>query len=360
MRIRDTQYTPVLKWREAEYQALYRLEEDQKQHVVPLIVIPPVELDFETRIAHKTLDEHIDAFVDRFGKKWNTRRALVDLHPSLLGEMLSTGEDAMTYIFRQLSEMEHHAVPVVGQADQAIARALKIAKRDQRGLGLRISPEQILDGTLARRKAQLLPDMDLSQIDLIIDLQKPTNFEPVDGFATALSMHINEIEDLLEYRSFIVLGTSIRLPEIETPGGRLRRHEWHLYSELLKPEYELQRRPTYGDYTIETPEFAPGLDFRKISPAAKIVYTIPHEWFVVKGRAYRNDTRQMRNLGEQITKSPYYSGPEFSFGDRRIKEVVDGVRKPGHLGMMKQVGISHHLSFVLHDLANSLGQQSTV
>lgn len=360
MRIRDTQYIPVLKWRVAEYQALYRLEDEQKQLIVPLIVIPPVEFDFETWIPHKSLQEHVDSFVDRYGKKWGDRSAFVDLHPALFDETLSTGENAMTYIFRRLGETEHHAIPVIGQVGRAIAPAVKIAKSDRRGLGVRLSPEQILDGTLATLKAQLLADLDLSQIDLIIDLQKPANFEPIDGFATALSMHIGEIDDLLEYRSFIVVGASIRLPEVEAPGGRLRRHEWYLYTELLKPEYDLKRRPTYGDYTIEIPEFAPGLDFRKISPAARIVYTIPHEWLVVKGRAYKNDTRQMRSLGEQIIKSRYYSGPDFSFGDRRIKEVVDGISKPGNPVMMKQVGISHHFSYVLHDLASSLGQQSTV
>ena len=208
MTIHDSQYTPVLKWRTAEYQSLYRLSEEEKNQVVPLIVLPPVEFDFETRKPNKTLDEHVDSFIDRFGKKWNSRPALVDLHPSLFNEPVSTGEDAMTYIFRSIGETANNAVPVIGQSDRAIAPALQSAKRHRCGLGVRLFPEQILDGTLAKIRARLTGAIDLSEIDLIIDLQKPVNFEPLEDFASALSMHIAEIDDLMEYRSFVVIGTS--------------------------------------------------------------------------------------------------------------------------------------------------------
>ena len=39
-------YVPSLRWRQAEYQALLRLDESIEDRIVPLITIPPIEFDF--------------------------------------------------------------------------------------------------------------------------------------------------------------------------------------------------------------------------------------------------------------------------------------------------------------------------
>lgn len=227
---------------------------------------------------------------------------------------------------------------------------------------LRIKLDTILDGSLSSIISHLYNHQGIlnKDIDIIIDLQRPEDFEPIVEFAAALASILNSIEDIEDFRSLIFLSTSIRLNEIEKPGGFLLRYEWALYEETIKEQYHLRRIPTFGDYTIETPDFASDLDFRKISPSAKIVYTIPNKWLVVKGSAYPKDTSQMLNLNREIVKSRYYSGPDFSFGDKRIKEIVNSKVKPGNLTTMKQVGISHHLAFILSSLSKIHAKQSSV
>ena len=56
-------YVPSLRWRQAEYQALLRLDESIKDRIVPLITIPPIEFDFEAGIPKKTMHEHVHPFV---------------------------------------------------------------------------------------------------------------------------------------------------------------------------------------------------------------------------------------------------------------------------------------------------------
>ena len=46
-------YVPSLRWRQAEYQALLRLDESIKDRIVPLITIPPIEFDFEAEYLRK-------------------------------------------------------------------------------------------------------------------------------------------------------------------------------------------------------------------------------------------------------------------------------------------------------------------
>lgn len=362
MKISESQYVPVLKWRQAEYQSLNRLFASQKSDIVPLLVVPPIEYDFKTRQPVKSIQDHIVKFVDRYINKWGDRKSLIDLYPSLHDSQMDSGESVMEYIFRVLNENNCRAVPVLSSVPDTIDSCCRIAIRDKKGIALRIKLDNILDGSLLSITSQLNNHEGIlnKDIDIIIDLQRPEDFEPIDEFASALASILNSIEDIEDFRSLILISTSIRLNEIEKPGGVLFRYEWALYAEIIKEQYKLRRIPTFGDYTIETPDFSPDLDFRKISPSAKIVYTVPNEWLVVKGSAYRKDTSQMFNLSKEIVKSRHYSGPDFSFGDKRIKEIVNSEAKPGNLTTMKQVGISHHLAFILSSLSKIHEKQSTV
>lgn len=69
MPISQTDYVPILKWRQGEYQALLRLADPIKDHTVPLIEITPPDFDFETQTPLKTLDEHLGTFATRLQKK---------------------------------------------------------------------------------------------------------------------------------------------------------------------------------------------------------------------------------------------------------------------------------------------------
>ena len=66
MNIAHDKYVPILKWRQGEYQALTRLDNQIKGQINPLIVVPPVEFDFEEWRAKKTVQEHIEPFAKRF------------------------------------------------------------------------------------------------------------------------------------------------------------------------------------------------------------------------------------------------------------------------------------------------------
>lgn len=347
-------YTPVFKWRQGEYQALYRMKDKEKDGVLPLLMLPHIEFDFEERRPKKSLQDHIDTFLKRFTEKWGTRPAYLDFHPSLFEDNLDNGEELLDYVFTTLYKEACAVIPVIRSPVRDYESFHRIIYQGENGAAIRIGPEDILDGELDSLLDELDTHLHLepSYIDLLFDLGKPDAFEPVQDFANALALQINNIPKLTEFSSFTLISTSIRLSEIEQPGGLLERKEWKLYKELLNPSYDLKRIPIYGDYTIETPEFAPDIDFRLMAPAAKIVYTIADKWWVVKGKAYKNDTSQMYELSKKIVHSQYFSGSEFSFGDECLLDVAEGRREPGSLSTMKQVGFSHHISFMLKDLAN--------
>ena len=354
MEISEAQYVPILKWRQGEYQALLRLKEPVKDAIVPLLIIPPVEFDFEEERPKKDAHEHVELFPKRFHAKWGKRKALIDLHSTLENASMSDGTAVIKFIFDGLRTHGCSAIPVVKLSNCAeyLNAAREIFHADKKGMCVRVSLPELIDSHLLNSGLSTIAGKfgtDYSAIDLVIDLEAPKSFEPYSDFSKALVSSINRIHNLRTFRSFAFVATSIPLAGIKKPGGEVGRHEWHLYKHLVANNH-LLRKPAYGDYSIETPDFA-SIDMRKMRPSGKIVYTSNDVWFVTKGGAFRGNESQMIGHCRTIISSPHWCGEDYSDGDRRIFDTSRGIEGTGNLSTWKQVGVSHHLTKVVDQLS---------
>ena len=66
MHLSEDTYVTALRWRQGEYQALWRLSSAVKKQVVPLITVPPVEFDFELWQPKKSCQDHVHPFIARY------------------------------------------------------------------------------------------------------------------------------------------------------------------------------------------------------------------------------------------------------------------------------------------------------
>ncbi|MDH5548198.1 MAG: beta family protein [Gammaproteobacteria bacterium] len=355
MEIDKSIYVPVLKWRQGEYQALYKLKTKVKDKIVPLIVIPPIEYNFEERKMKHTPHEHIDPFPKKFCTKWGTRHALIDLHDSLEDKLMDDGETVIAHVFQSLLKEGCNITPVTGFSKSSGYQSdiKKILKGNDKGVAFRIFLEELMEPSLNNSINDLLKTLQIErkQVDLILDLEQPQSFEPYVTFSKALSHRIATIKQLSEYRSLVIIGTSLQLSEVSKPGGKVQRHEWGLYKELLTNLVNTGQTPSFGDYTIENPKFISG-DMRLMKPAGKVVYTIADYWYVTKGKAFRGNESQMVDHCQSIINSGHFSGSDFSIGDKRISDTATGKEGTGNLSTWKQVGVNHHLTKVVEQLSN--------
>ena len=357
MLITKDMYVPILKWRMGEYQALMRLKSEVKDYIVPLIVVPPIEYDFEEERPKKTIDEHMSPFGKRYREKWGNRKCLIDLDDSLDNQIMSSGKHAIQHIFDEIRG-ESNAIPVVrftnGTNHKKIA--CEIVKRDGKGAAFRVRLEELMDIKFNQRANALLKELCLekSSIDLIIDLAVPETFKPYKEFADALEAILGSIQDLDSYRSFVIAGTSLYLGKVKKPGANLSRQEWKLYKEIYSTFDGSLRMPSFSDYTIEQPGFT-DLGIRRIMPAGKIIYTVDEIWHIRKGGAFRDDNSQMKKHCEGIVQSEYFRGAKFSKGDLRIEKTANGSENYGNLTTWKWVGVNHHIATVVEQLSNFYG-----
>src|SRR5262245_46446229 len=106
MILTNDMYVPAVRWRQAEYQALYRLSSDAKDKIVQLITTQEIEFDFEERRAKKSVQEHVSPFSARYQSKWGGRPSWIGTHATIADATMDDGRDIFTYIFDGLREFE--------------------------------------------------------------------------------------------------------------------------------------------------------------------------------------------------------------------------------------------------------------
>ena len=348
-------YVPALRWRQGEYQALFRLANAVKDRIVPFITIPEIEFDFEEWRPKKSVQEHVHPFAARYIAKWGKRPAWVGVHKSIVDKPMDDGRDIFTYVFDTLRGFEVNAIPTVPLgADLATTRAVAaIVRTDSLGVAISVRLEDLmkLDPRTHVEASALAVGAPHAETDLVIDLGAP-NFEPYDAFAGALIAALLRLGDLVAFRNLVLIGTAI--PEtfryIAKGEDEIPRHDWMFYRALVAKMPHDVRRPNFGDYTIVHPDFAP-VDMRKIKSAGKVVYTTPSTWAVRKGGAFRDNPEQMHKHCASIVGSGKFKGAGYSSGDDYIAKCAVRKERPSNQTRWKDVAINHHITHVLDDLA---------
>ena len=357
MILTDEHYVPSLRWRMAEYQALMQLTPRVKDRVVPLITLPDVEFDFETWQPKKTVHEHILPFPKRFWNKWRRRPAWVTLSDNIAAGHMNDGAHVLDYIFDQLHAFNSRAIPAIPLAADmnTVVAAGRAIARDQLGMGIILCLEDLMVSN-SRRKVDALTvsaGTTHNATDLIIDLRAP-NFKPYAVFASLLTAAMGRLGDLHVFRNLILLSTAIpdTFAGVALGTDRISRRDWAFYFALLAALPSEMRRPIYGDYAIVHPDFV-ARDMRMIKPRGKVIYATTENWVTRKGRAFRGNEAQMQEHCQEIIGDAAFAfkGSTFSYGDDYIDKCANGQAGASNLTRWKGVGINHHITLVVQDLA---------
>ena len=365
MAFNHTHYVPCLRWKQGEYQAVWRLRDRPVKHsFTPLIEAPEMGWDFEEEKVAKSVDEHLAPFAKRIYDKWGDGLCFVDLNLINPNERMQDGVHPASFVFGQLRSFKCAAVPVTGLHRDANYQneIKKNVEKDRAGLCLRITLEEIAKNSFKDELNTLLSSLSaqLSDCDLIIDLGAP-NFIPLDGFVALIQVMVHRIPHLSGWRTFTILGTSFpeTMAGIKKEGELIARDEWQLYQLLIDSLGKAKLRlPTFGDYAIAHPKVI-CLDMRKVKPSATIRYTTSDYWYIVKGESVRDhDSQQYCRLSKLITDSVHFCRAEISWGDEYIQRCAGGSVSTKSLSMWRQVGTNHHIEKAAQDIANFFGSSS--
>ena len=204
-------YVPLLRWRQGEYEALFRLGGPQKDAILPLIEVLKPDYDFEQRKPKRDLNEHLKLFGKRLGIKWNGRPALIDMSRLDPADRMTDGRHPLAFIFDEARGAGVPLIPVTGLGrDTAFQKAVgAISATDGRGAALRCSLAEVLDPDFDNHVKGLLWTIGVhwTKLDIIIDLETPA-FDPLPQLVNIIIVALSGPTIFNACRSATLLATS--------------------------------------------------------------------------------------------------------------------------------------------------------
>ncbi len=345
-------YTPVLKVKRGEKQALSVISPNLRRSVVPL-------LEIVERTAANTIDKHLTtSFRGLASSLHGYAHSLLDVR-----EIESDGPQAAAEAFR-LAEIEGISfTPVTGifrTADVASA----ISRSGVKGIGIRLTRTEFERGYLPTSLNTFMSVHGLAPelVDLIVDLG-PVADLIAPGIMGLTQEFLAEVPTKTRWRSLTVTGSAFPLSMgvvSRNSSARVARSEWLAWRDgLYGRRGTLERLPTFGDCAIQHPAGVEQFDFRFMRPSATIRYASDDDWLLIKGEStrIRRPSIQFPQLATRLVYGPLkgeFAGIHHCEGCRMVKDSADGARGLGSPEVWRRIGTIHHITTVVQDDLASL------
>ncbi|KQW70042.1 beta family protein [Methylibium sp. Root1272] len=361
-------YTPALKWKLGEQDAVKTLTAVQKAKTLPIAEVPGLPIDWKKNEYKKTWDQHIDDVVDATIKSWGKVQEIAVDQPMVDDDRLANGKTfAWRYLFDRLWIAGVEAVPVVSSyADSLeIAELRKAAKSNGRTRWmLRYVADQSadelppikevakwFDDTLAELKAEH------TDVDAVLDLGHVGTWE-IKPIAATVASFLDAIAALGSWRRISLLSGAFpkNLAGLSKGTHQIPRKDWSLYK-AVKPLVSIPGNDLlFGDYGVSHIDAFEG-DPRLLKMSANLRYAHWKEWHVFKaGSVTTYGYGQYISLCQLLTALPIFMTASFSAGDASHDDKATNPKaKPGNATIWRRDATNHHIHVVLHQLANPSG-----
>jgi hypothetical protein len=348
-------YVPVLLTRQGERKALVSLEPAQRDRMTPLMVITPIDWDFDNDAPAKTLDRHLSKLPADLATCLGTSSAFID-GKFIDDDPMSSGEHPLFWLIRETSDLGPTLIPVASpnRTGEYLSAVSDVVTRYATGICLRLTSSE-WPSALGHSLDILLLDLNVTpaEVDLVLDIE-----DQVSTLAlTALRAELRGLPYSSNWRSLTVLGAA--MPKNVPPGKGVHvvsRDEWILYKELLSSP-TLPRVPDFGDYVIANPDPILDVDPRILNISASFRYTSQDDWLIVKGELYKgNGGKSLGGVAVPPVANLLISQTRFMPGhclfENWLHGVASGTNTPGNPTTWRQYATLHHLIETITQIAS--------
>jgi len=349
-------YVPILRQKYAEMEALRYLLSADKQHVTPLIELPPTLIKRYRKKLTNSSDFFREIAIEIAGA-WGQAPLFIDIKLLCTVYGLPGGPHPL-WSFSDVARTLRLPIiiPVTGlNRSQGYQMAVgKVVAADGRGVCVRLLEADLYDPLLEKRLRGLLDSLKIEpkQTDLLVD------FKLIGSKWMDFTELCRRLPLLSAWRTFTVASGAFPkdLSDFAKNGQyELSRDDWLHWFNQVKNGASLTRRPSFSDYTIQHPVYSAPLDKPNIS--ASIRYTAEKYWVIMRGEGLRNEGGagfdQYWANAQLLSERKEFSGPNFSRGDNYIYTIGQQNKKTGNPTTWLEAGINHHLTYVTRQIASS-------
>jgi hypothetical protein len=349
-------YLPILKWKRGEQTAVAHLAPAVKSALLPVFEALP-DSGAATKTTAGSFNASLNKLIAQIGSSWGAATAALELAGVAAPRVSVRGNHPVDVAFARARADGLALIPVTGLGrggahDQAVAR---VVARDQRGLVLRVSGDDLVDVSLATRLGVLANSLGTtcSAVDLVLDwgFADASTAPRVAAAAAAAAVQLSA----LPWRTITFAAGSFpqSLSHIGASTAHLLRGDWAAWNQLRAMPHLAHVR--FGDYAVAHPVYT----HVPYVGAANIRYTVDAHWLVLRGHKLTGPAYggfgQFVTLARQLAADPRYCGPAFSWGDDRIARFAAGAAGTGNSTTWRAIATNHHLTFVARQIATSSG-----
>lgn len=346
-------YVPVLKWKRGEQKAIEYLIPPIKDCILPLIEIPPKEIDWKTNTFKKSLYEHIVNIPTSLSSNFQNQSIFLDTFNIQADGLLQNGITPIEFISANTTNV--NIIPVITSYDRTnYISALKtlLSNGIIHEICIRIMNHDLAN--LNDLLTNIISEYSITpeHFHIVFDL-KEISMNNAPLYEATIPLLVNNMLGVHEWKSITLIATSFprTLEQIKKNNiALLPRCEFPLWKNIVN-NVSLKRYIQFGDYCISNPEYN-DIDPRLLKTSGNIRYTIDNSFYVIKGVNTRdNGFSQMVNLSQNLIDSGHYCGQEYSYGDSYIFNCSQGTDGPGNSEVWRRVGTNHHITFLVNQLS---------
>ncbi|GKX27838.1 hypothetical protein SH1V18_03180 [Vallitalea longa] len=336
-------YTPILKWKKGEQDALQKLSEEHRKKIIPLI----------------ELIDYIEPenFIETIKSCFN--------YPIYLDTIIAA-EDDRDFLLSIIKNSNGLAYPVLYYDDlhETIDKIYPLVKR----IAVRLTLPSDIEAPEYEDIFENIRDCKKKfadiEIDLIMDLQVIETKREANIHMSELKMVLEEfcLKDVKILNKILISCTSFP-SKLSIKSGETKEFD-RLDIKIFKKIYNNKRfsllrdKLIYSDYGV-TKFTDSEIDFSHLQYGIlpKIKYTTQDKYIVMKGK--KDHKRNVMvvscfDMSHTIVSANYYYGKEFSFGDNQIyckAHRLNG-HGPGNNGQWVTIVANHHIVALIQQLSN--------
>ena len=330
-------YTPIVKWKAGERQALQQLSPAVKAQVRPLIeMVKPSA-----------------AFPDELQRVWGSSEVLLDARP-VEDEPPPAGASWLAWSIAESAKRNLRLVPVA-TTDGDLISAAELARIYRRGCALRVPQSVLFEDALRDRVSDAIGQLGLGaeEIDLILDLGA-VDESSVRATRTAALSVASLVAPAWPWRSVVLAAGSYPESLSGVPRGlsRVRRLDRDVWKHIAA---HVETDIGFADYGAGHP-ILPDIDYSKATMSAKVTYSTPDEWIIVKGQKISDHPKgwgQTVELCRLLLNEPDFDGAAASWGDEFIDNVANLQDRTGNATTWVAVKTNRHITATVQSLRSA-------
>ena len=347
------EYSPFLKLKNGELNALSKLSPEDRQFIIPLLELP--------RDDKCTTEEHLINKIDRNAKK--IKKGIkcnftfyIDNY-EIPDEIKINGVDNYQYLINSFFDFD--IIPVVG-FDRVSTHndiAINYANKKSKKIALRITQDYFENFLAYKNDLQLIFNKINSDVFhiLLLDCNYIEN-NLIDSYKISV---INILENIIKSNIFskiVIAGSSIpaligNIVKVNT-NALINRNEVSLFK-AIKAKYN-NENIIFGDYTIVSPEYSELNIKEEYLPnlmTPKIIYTLIDSQYFTRGRGLKEyGFSQYFKQANDIIKKQFFRGKNFSWGDNFLYEKA--INKGTNITPSSIIGptVNAHLKYMIEEI----------